>query len=206
MNNTDSGFKIETKPGKSDKIHIYANGEYSATVDAAYWYSYGTAQGDILSEEALFELLSAIEERRAYNKALDLLSIRDHSKKELFDKLKMRFSKEASEEAVIRLEEAGYLDDEAYAKKLSAELFRRKKYGPARIKAELLFKGISREDAINAVEGLDIDDGKCIIELLNTKFSGSLSDEKDVRRTFNSLLRMGYCASDIKSAMREFLQ
>lgn len=206
MNNADGVFKIETKPGKSDKIHIFANGEYVSTVDAAYWYSSAASRCDILGEDELYALLSEIEKRRAYNKALRLLSVRDHGKKELFDKLRMLFSEEAAEEAVERLVESGYLDDEAYAKRLSDELFCRKKYGSARIMRELILKGISREDAVNAVEGLDIDDYKCIIELLYTKFSGSLSDEKDARRTFNSILRMGYGASDIKKAMREFLQ
>ncbi len=202
MNSVESGFKIEIKHGKADKIHIYANGEYTATVDAVYWFSSGAAACEVLDEEELEILLSSIERRRAYNKALDLLSLRDHSQKELYDKLKMRFSREAAESAVEQAREAGFLDDEAYAHKLCAELFRRKKFGPERIKSELIFRGISREAAQNAVEGLDIDDEACIIELLNTKYSGSLSDEKCVRRTFNSLMRMGYRAYDIKKALR----
>lgn len=205
-NNAEDSFKIEIKRGKGDKIHIYANGEYSATVDFTYWFSSGVPHGCILDGDEFCRLISSLEERRACNKALDILSLRDHSKKELLTKLKLKFSAGAAEKAVTKAEEAGLIDDEAFARKLSAELFRRKRYGPDRIKSELIFKGICREDADRFAAELDIDVTECIIELLRTKFSGSLSNEKDTRRTFNSLMRMGYRVGDIKSALRGFMQ
>ena len=64
-------------------------------------------------------------------------------------------------------------------------------------------KGIPREIADNAASGLDFDPILRIIELLNTKYSRSLSDEKGVKRTIASLQRLGYGWSDIKSALRQ---
>ena len=59
-----------------------------------------------------------------------------------------------------------------------------------------------REIADIVTEGLDIDPILRIIELLNTKYSRYLSDEKGVRKTVASLQRLGYRWSDIKTALR----
>ena len=65
-----------------------------------------------------------------------------------------------------------------------------------RVACELIRKGIPREIADNAASGLDFDPILRIIELLNTKYSRSLSDEKGVKRTIASLQRL-------KSALRQ---
>ncbi len=197
-------MRIETKRGKADKIHIMADGEYAATVDADFWYSSGIGEGSEMKDEDFEDFLFAVEKRRAFNKALNLLSFRDHCSKELYDKLRKFFSEEASEDAVGKMCEMGFIDDENYARKLSFELAKRKNFSPARIRRELVFRGIDREIAEIAAEELDIDCKECIINLLNTKFAGSLSGEKQINRTVNALIRLGYNASDIRSVMRQF--
>ena len=32
-------MKLTTKPGRNNKIHIFADEEYSLTVDSEYWYT-----------------------------------------------------------------------------------------------------------------------------------------------------------------------
>ena len=56
--------------------------------------------------------------------------------------------------------------------------------------------------ADNIVESLDFDPILRIIDLLNTKYSRKISDEKGIKRTFASLQRLGYKWSDINSAFR----
>ncbi|MEG1244688.1 MAG: RecX family transcriptional regulator, partial [Oscillospiraceae bacterium] len=80
----------------------------------------------------------------------------------------------------------------------------RKGMSPFRIRQELLRRGVSREISQNITDELDTDDKQCIINLLNSKFaSRNLADEKDLRRTINSLIRLGYQYSDIKNAIDE---
>lgn len=69
--------------GRQNKIHISVDGEYSMTVDADFWFTLGFSNGDEIDEEQLAELSRAVKERRAYNKALNLLSYRDHSSRSL---------------------------------------------------------------------------------------------------------------------------
>ena len=65
------------------------------------------------------------------------------------------------------------------------------------------FYAISSEIASETVKSLDKDDFNRIILLLNSKYRNKLSDEKNIKRTINGLMRMGYSYSDIKKALNE---
>ena len=51
------------------------------------------------------------------------------------------------------------------------------------------------------MDSLDKEEYNRIILLLNTKYKSKLSDEKNINRTINALLRMGYSYSDIRKAL-----
>ena len=199
-------MKIEANSGKQNKIHILCDGEYKFTVDAEYWFScpyHGVKNID--NEEELAAFFEAVGSRCAFISGLRFLSYRDHSEKELVNKLIQKgHKKEHSESACEKLKEYGYINDERYAENLAASLLERKGMSVRGIKSELFKKGISREIADNVTEKLDINPILRIIDLLNTKYSRSLSDEKGVKRTVASLQRLGYRWSDINSALRQF--
>lgn len=196
-------MKISIKPGKGNKIHIHLDGEYKATVDKDWWYSEKYRNCKEITEEELTELLSSVSFRCAYNKTLDLLSRRSYSEKELARKLREKdFSEEAAEYAVNRLKELSLLDDERYAEMLSEHLYTNKHYGVKRIMQELIFRGIDRETARNAVLALDKDEVNSIVLLLEGKFKDKFRDEKGKQRTVAALLRYGYSFSDIKAALK----
>lgn len=198
-------MKIEEKKGKLNKIHILCDGEYTYTVDAEYWFSCPYHLVDCIEDEQeLAEFFLSVGSRCAFNAGLRLLDYADHSKKDLMRRLAQKgHSKDCVQAAADRLEELGYIDDERCAENLVRTLSERKGMSERRIVSELMSKGFSREIADNAVSGLDIDPILRIIELLNTKYSRSLSDEKGIRRTVAALQRLGYGWSDIKSALRQ---
>ena len=57
---------------------------------------------------------------------------------------------------------------------------------------------------VNAAEKLDNEPILRIIDLLNTRYSRYLNDEKGVRKTGAALQRLGYRWSDINSALRQY--
>ena len=195
-------MKLSIKEGKANKIHIYVDDEYRATVDSDYWYSEKYRNYKEINEEELTELLDAVSFRRAYNKGLDLLSRRPHGTKELVKKLcEKGHEKESAEKACDRLLELGLLNDEEFARILANELYERKGYGTKRIKQELVFRGIEREIAENAIESLDIDTQTRIILVIKKKYLNKLNDEKGIKRAVDGLIRLGYSYSDIKTAL-----
>ena len=195
-------MKLSIKEGKGNKIHIYVDEEYRATVDSDYWYSEKYRNYKEINEEELTELFDAVSFRRAYNKGLDLLSRRPHGTKELIKKLcEKGHEKESAEKACDRLLELGLLNDEEFARLLAKELYERKGYGIKRINQELIFRGIDREIAENAVESLDIDTQTRIILVIKKKYINKINDEKGRKRAIDGLMRLGYSYSDIKSAL-----
>ncbi len=195
-------MKLSIKEGKANKIHIFVDGEYRATVDSDYWYSEKYRNYKEINEEELTELLNAVSFRRAYNKGLDLLSRRPYGTKELIKKLcEKGYEKESARKACDRLLELGLLNDEEFGRILANELYERKGYGVKRIKQELIFRGLDREIAENAIESLDINAQTRIILLIKKKYLNKINDEKGKKRAIDGLLRLGYSYSDIKSAL-----
>ena len=155
-----------------------------------------------MDDEELAALTEAVGSRRAFQSALDLLSRRDHSKKELLQKLSVKYTKAQAEAAIEQAQAAGLLDEARFAENYARELYARKGFGLRRIQMELARKGIPREIAENALETLDKDDENRIIVLLREKYRDALTgDEKAKRRAVNALLRRGYSYSDIRSAV-----
>ncbi len=195
---------ISAQKGKANKIHISIDGEYTLTVDADFWFTCGYTSGDEIDEEQYNALADKIAKRRCFNRALNILSRRDHSEKELFTKLARQDGEAAAQAAVDRIKELGYINDERYAQSLAKELAERKGYSVRAIKAELIHRGIDRYTAENAVEETALDECDKINILLNGKYRRKLADEKGRRQVFNALLRLGYSYGDIRSAMRDY--
>lgn len=196
-------MELSVKTGRAQKIHIYIDGEYKMTVDSNFWYSEKWHNFNRIDEEELAELECSVNSRRAFLNGMSLLSRRAHSKKEIITKLSQKYPKEAAQSAADRLEELRLIDDKAFAELYAQELYERKKYSPKRIEQELKQKGITSEIAFETVKSLDKDDFNRIILLLNSKYRNKLSDEKNIKRTINGLMRMGYSYSDIKKALNE---
>ena len=197
-------MKITYSSGKNNKIHISTDGEYRFTVDADFWFSLCIYQGQELNEDEVSLLEEKIGVRRAFNKGIDLISRRSHSKKELIEKISKTNEKKYAIISCDLLEERGYIDDEAFAEQYFDYLKRIKHFGKNRISLELSKKGIDKSIIQNLFENDYSDAHEEIKSLLETRFSGKLDDEKSRKRTFNTLLRMGYTYSQIRNAFEDY--
>lgn len=190
-------MKIESKTAKNGKVKIYADGEEAFTVPAEIWYSSRFHDGDEVSEDELFELKSLSDSFSAYESALRMLSLRAHSEYELYMKLKHKFSQDAAVAALRRLKAAGLTNDREFALRFAEELYTRKGYSPKRILVELKYRGISEEDAQNAINALDIDEKIGIIKILEKCPLTENSTQKEKNRVIRRLLNLGYSYADI---------
>ena len=195
-------MKLSVKPGKGEKMHLHSDGEYFMTVDSGYLVELGIYNGMEVNCENIEEIRRNISVRRSYNKAVDLLSRRDHSKKELIDKLRQKGHGEYAAQAVEKLSEYGYIDDRRFAFTFAEELIRLKSYGKKRVEQELYRKGIDRDIISEVISECDFPSEK-LTELIERKYNRYLYDEKGVNKTVNALLRLGYSYSEIRDAIRE---
>ncbi|MBQ1595559.1 MAG: regulatory protein RecX [Clostridia bacterium] len=213
-------MKLTAKPGKGEKIHLSLDGEYIATVNADYWFTCGIKSGSEVTPEQLEELLTESARRKMMNKALDLLSMRDYSRRELADKLVTKAwekkeqkdmdlgsLKQQASDICDRLEELGLLNEERFARSYVDELIRRKHLSKSGLRTALIQKGVQRDIIETVLEAVDVDPVEQIRELLATKFKNrDLSDEKQKTRTVNALLRLGYRYNEIHAAMGEWME
>ena len=213
-------MKLTAKPGKGEKIHLSLDGEYIATVNADYWFTCGIKSGSEVTPEQLEELLTESARRKMMNKALDLLSLRDYSRRELSDKLVTKAwekkeqkdmdlgsLKQQASDICDRLEELGLLNEERFARSYVDELIRRKHLSKSGLKTALIQKGVQRDIIETVLEEVDVDPVEQIRELLATKFKNrDLTDEKQKSRTVNALLRLGYHYNEIHAAMGEWVE
>lgn len=212
-------MKLTAKAGKGEKIHLSLDGEYIATVNGDYWFTCGIKNGEEVTPEQLETLLAESARRKMMNKALDLLSLRDYSRKELSDKLVTKAwekkdqkdmdlgaLKAQASDICDRLEELGLLNEERFARSYADELLRRKHLSKNGLKTALLQKGVQRETIDLVLEEVEVDPVEQVRELLSTKFKNrDLTDEKQKTRTVNALLRLGYRYNEINEALGEWL-
>ena len=113
-----------------------------------------------------------MSENQVKKKALNLLSRRDHYKKELKYKLiKRGFSAEKIEDILQELINDGYLNDKKFAEEWIKNRINKKPRGKNLIKAELLEKGVDKkiiETKLNNL--LDPDKEKQMAEILTDKW------------------------------------
>ena len=193
---------LTLRPGKNNKVHLLLDGEYAMTADSDFVAFSGLYDNMILDDEALADLQGKVNARRAFNKASDLLALRDHSEKELLQKLRQKGFADGAEEAMEKLKSYGYLDDSRFALRFAQELQRVKHYGKKRIEQELYRKGVSREVVSDTLEQLDFDED-ALPALIERRYLRQLDTEKGVQKTVAALQRMGYSFGEIRDALQK---
>ena len=183
---------------------LVLDGEPAMTVDARTFDESPYRPGGAIDDGQLRELLEQSARRRAREKALYLLSLRDHSRAELEDKLRRGEGREAAAETAARMEELGLVNDEAYAYRLARELRLRTRYPLRRTVQELTARGVDREIALQAAGEPETDDAALALELLRKKYYNRLQTEEDRRRVRAALARRGFGGGDIRRAMEAF--
>ena len=198
-------MKVTYKKGKGDKIHLYCDGEYALTVDEIFFHSLSIKNNQEMSSSELSLVAEKIGERRAYNHALSLLSRREHTVKEITNKLTQKGYEQYAVSVAEKLQEQGYLSDERFTHLYVKELINLKNYGKKRITQELIRKGVSRDIIETVLSEAEFPDGR-LRELIEKKYMRFLDTEKGAQKTVNALLRLGYSYGEIKDALKEIVE
>jgi len=189
------------EPRKKSMSALYIDGDFAIQLDMMTLLEHKIKVGTEITDEQLHELIKQSETNRAKEKALYLITYRDHSRKELENKIRRTYSSETAEKIADKMQELGLVNDEEYARKYADELLHKKHMSPKAIAYKLKEKGISPEIINLITQELDYDPLDEIREILERKYSDYETDEKIKRRAIAYLQRMGWNWSEIKSAM-----
>jgi regulatory protein len=139
-------------------VNLYLDGRFAFGVPELVAASLKV--GQLLSDAEVESLRERGDVEQAYNSALDYLSYRPRSRLELATYLRRHGAAEEQIEAVVeRLEQAGLLGDDAFARFWVENRERFRPRGPAALRHELRAKGVDDEVIRGALEALDSADG-----------------------------------------------
>lgn len=198
----------DVSPFKGSMMCVELSGSGLAQEMKIYIHSeiirkYNVAKGMELLEEEADRLIYENDLRRARERALYLMESRDHSYRELFDKLEKNYSEDICFEVCNRLAEIGVINDRRYAEKLCRQLFEVKKLGRYRVKQEMRLRGLGAEIIEEAMENFSEEDEpfERLEKLVEQKYERYLTDRKGVEKVKNALARKGYSFGEIKEVL-----
>ncbi len=146
--------------------------------------------------------------RKPYDYALDLLSARAYTTKNLRRKLVQKeFSPDDVAAVIARLAESGLLDDAKYAREFARQKLTSGGSSTRRVQQQLAVKGIPADDARAAIETVmeeeSVDIGQSINAATRKKLAsmGELPADVKRRRLIAFLARRGFEFADIKRAI-----
>lgn len=142
-------------------------------------------------------------QQSAAQRALGLLTRREHSRKELTRKLTSRGMDAAEVEiAVAKLARDGWQDDARFAEALVRARVSGG-YGPARIRAELATHGLDREAIVTALDTFHGDWAEIASDLVRRRYGPVAAlDLNQRRKAADFLIRRGFDAVVIRTATR----
>ena len=154
---------------------------------------------------------SALRRRRSpepspTQRALGLLTRREHSARELERKLGARGVEAAEARATVdKMRDAGWQDDARFAE-LLVRSRARGGHGPLRIRAELATHGLDREMVTAALAGFEDAGGPDWVELarelVQRRFAAALTGDRTAqRKAADFLLRRGFSMEQMRAAM-----
>ncbi|MEA5002773.1 MAG: RecX family transcriptional regulator [Christensenella sp.] len=184
-----------------NRVNLYTEDGFLVAVYLDTALAYHIKIGTELSEEQLLELKSEDGDKYAAGVAMEFLSYKMRTEREIRNKLKAKEIEEDSIDRVIgQLAGYGYINDEEYAQMYAQELMQ--KYGQRVAVSKLMQKGIDRALAERAAReseaGDEVLDG--YLERLRYKYREE-EPNKAKQKIIRALMGKGFEYEDIKSAL-----
>lgn len=196
----------------SSRFVVAIDGRIAATVSAELIGELGLRVGRRVDETESLRLSVASAQLEVFDKAVELLSVRSRSVRELQGRLRRAGAGDpAIEAAVERLQALGFLDDEAYARDLARSRVLSGGVSKRRIGLELQKRGVARDVADEAIAEtladveLDEDGAARTAALKRLRSLASLDPATRRRRLYAFLARRGYAADVIARVLRDVL-
>lgn len=202
--------RIETQRRNPRRKSIYLNHKFAFGLDQETLFKHGLRVGDRLKDDEIEKILQSEKKRKAKDIALNLLSFRARSEKEISEKLKRKgFSRENIEEAKEDLRRVNLLNDYEFSCVWIKDRVKNRPRGIVLLKRELIKKGVKKEIIDKAL-------GECYPEADEVKIASELIkkrekrykdlDKKTARKRMSGLLlRRGFSYEVVNETVKGFI-
>jgi len=204
--------KIEQQKRNQHRFNVYLDEVFAFGIseDVYVRYHKELSVGKEVSLEHLEKIVFAEEVQKVLDSAWRLLSFRPRSERELMTRLKQKgYEDKWIEEAIQKLKDYRYIDDQSFARSFASDRITIKKIGSNGLKYELKQKGISSDIIEEVLEDL-IDEEKEFeqgVELCERKLRTIKETEpfKKKQKLLQFLVRKGYSFDTAKQVVSHVL-
>ncbi|MFM2308803.1 MAG: hypothetical protein RLY87_924 [Chloroflexota bacterium] len=198
---------IRAQVRQSQRVSLDIDGEFAIGISLDTLAHEGIFVGQFLDQPSVDRLVASDAYDRAKQAAVRLLEVRPRSRRELTDRLRQKGFDATTISAVTqRLQEAGLVDDEAFATYLIEQRMRTASRGSGAIQRDLVKHGIPK-DAITSLSqshnigATDADHALQYARKLAYRMR-ELDKTTYTRRLSGVLLRRGYPMSAVRAAVQ----
>lgn len=200
--------KIEQQKRNQHRFNVYLDDAYAFGISEDVYVRYHKllSVGKEISLDHLEQVVFAEEIQKVLDSAWRLLSFRPRSEKELINRLKQKgYEEKWIEEAIQKLKDYRYINDESFARSFASDRLNIKKIGSNGLKYELKQKGISSEIIEEVLDDL-VDEEKEFeqgVELCEKKLKTLKETEpfKKKQKLLQFLVRKGYSFDTAKQVV-----
>ena len=193
--------KIKRLRGRRQRYSVHLDGVPALELSDWTIGKCGLRTGDDLDESTVDKIKSTEAETQAKNIAINYLSYRQRSSKEIIDHLvKKGFTRDCAEDVAHQLQSARMVNDLEFARAFVRDRLKRKPIGQALLRTQLLTKGITSSMAdmvlaelisLQSQQASALQAAKRKIQL--TQYSKrNIDGEKRKKRLLDFLLRRGF--------------
>ncbi len=197
--------KITQQKKDPERYNIFLDEKYAYSVHETVLVKFGLTKGMTLENWSIDDMIYEDEIRKAFNRALHYLGFRMRSEHEVKQKLlQTGFGEAVVLEAIVKLRDLGFLNDETFSKALLETQKQSSGRGPQAIQQELQRKGIAKELQEEVVDSYSDEEQVEVARKVaekEAKKNKSQSPRHTERRIQNALLRKGYSYDIIKRAL-----
>jgi regulatory protein len=191
--------KITPAVRTEGRYNVFVDEAYSFSLDELQLVKLGLKKGQVLTDEELENYRTESDFGKNYIRAVDLISRRLRSEREIRDyAFRKKWAGHNTERVIERLYQYGYLDDARFAAAFVRSRAATRTLSKRKMTLELCQKGI-KPDIIDQVLGAsDEYDELAALKKLVAKKRGHYDDE---RKFITYLARQGFSYDDIKSVL-----
>ncbi len=177
-------------------------GTFLFSVDDATLFQYHLKEGTAITADALFEVQSLSDTRKAKEKALGYLSMRDYASGELRQKLAQKFDPDTANTTVQSLIELDLIDDARFARHRAWYLANQNN-SLREIRQKLAEKGVARDLIDDALDTLDTSQEDACYAVIAKQYLRKLA-QGDTQKVLAALARRGFPYGIAKAALARF--
>lgn len=195
---------VALRPRRGGEVQVRLDDGRTLLVPAEAWERVGVDVPGPVEPQVLRELERQGQLRRLRRRALRLLSLRARSARELANRLRRDADDQMVGQVLAELQQAGLVDDARFALEWVQARRESRGLGEARLRHELLKKGVARELVHKALERASRDEESLAVQVARRRVAAYAGQAPEVaaRRLAAYLARRGFGPAVVAKALR----